>query len=419
MTNAWRRLAGFNGRVRLLLLNQFTVKLGFNLLMPYLASHLTQGLGYAAWVVGLVLSVRNISQRGMCLAGGHLADRLGCKRAIVAGCALRTAGFALLGVACTIPTLLAASALTGFAGALFDPGVRAYLAQEAGDRRVEAFGLFNIAGQAGLLLGPLAGLALAGLDFRAVSVVAAALFAVLTVLQARALPARAGGAPAQGQAWRTVLTNRLFLAFSLAMTTSYVLSFQVYLALPLVMGDALGEEQDIGMGQMFALSALVVIVGQPRVTAWARRRWSSTQSLVRGLAVTGAAFVPLVVVGSPAALRTGPEELGELVGITPILLTAVLLALGTMLICPFEMDVIVVLARGRLVATHYGLYATVSGVCITLGGLATGAMWDFAGGHGVHRLPWIAMAVVGLCGAAGLARLESTGRLPQPVSPSA
>src|SRR5437868_2690856 len=149
--------------------------------MPYLAGHLTQGLGYAAWAVGLILSVRNASQRGLCLVGGSLADRLGYKQAIVYGCALRTAGFTLLGFADTLPVLLVASAMTGFAGALFDPGVRAYLAAESGERRSQAFGLFNMVGQLGLLLGPLAGLALAGLDFRLVSITAATLFALLTL----------------------------------------------------------------------------------------------------------------------------------------------------------------------------------------------------------------------------------------------
>lgn len=400
-----------NARVRLLLLNQFTIKLGFNLLMPYLAGHLTHGLGYAAWAVGLVLSVRNASQRGLCLVGGRLADRLGYKQAIVAGCALRTGGFALLGAAASLPALMAASALVGFAGALFDPGVRAYLAVEAGERRSEAFAAFNVAGQAGLLLGPLAGLALSGLNFQAVAAAAAGLFALLTFVQATALPARPPSYREAGQAWLPVLANRRLLAFSVVMSVSYVLSFQVYLALPLVMRQAVGVEQDVGMGQLFALSAVVVIAGQPLVTSWVRRRWTPARTLVAGLVVSGTAFVPLVLCARPAALAIGPEEVGEVLGIAPILATAVLLSLGTMLICPFEMDVIVALARDRMVATHYGLYATVSGLVVTVGGLLTGVLWDYAASQGADRLPWIVMTAVGCCAAYGLAVLHRVGAL--------
>lgn len=100
------------------------------MLMSYLAGYLAGPLGLAAWAVGLVLGVRNFSQQGMFIEGGTLADRLGYKPLIVAGCLLRTGGFALLVVAQSLPAILIASAATGFAGALFNPAVRAYLADD-------------------------------------------------------------------------------------------------------------------------------------------------------------------------------------------------------------------------------------------------------------------------------------------------
>lgn len=54
-------------------MNQFAIDLGFYMLMPYLAAHLTSDLHLAAWAVGLVLGVRNLSQQGMFLIGGTLA----------------------------------------------------------------------------------------------------------------------------------------------------------------------------------------------------------------------------------------------------------------------------------------------------------------------------------------------------------
>ena len=48
---------------RLLLVNQFTINLGFYMLMPYLAQYLAGNLGLAAWLVGLVLGVRSLSQQ--------------------------------------------------------------------------------------------------------------------------------------------------------------------------------------------------------------------------------------------------------------------------------------------------------------------------------------------------------------------
>ncbi len=100
---------------------------------------------------------------------------------------------------------------------------------------MEAFALFNVFYQAGILAGPLVGLAMTAVDFRITAGAAALIFAVLTVAQWCALPtgpARTGHTSVLRD-WRTVLGNRRFTAFVVVMTGSYVLSFQVYLALPL------------------------------------------------------------------------------------------------------------------------------------------------------------------------------------------
>ncbi|GAA3873428.1 MFS transporter [Saccharothrix violaceirubra] len=403
MTGTWRQFRSLPGSVRLLVVNQFGINLGFYLLMPYLANHLSAGLGMAAWTVGLVLGVRTLSQQGLFLLGGALADRLGYRPMIIAGCALRTVGFALLGLVDSLPALLVASAATGFAGALFNPSVRAYVAADAGPRRVEAFAVFNVFYQAGILVGPLVGLALTALDFGAVCLVAAAIFAVLTALQVRSLPARGGGAEASAGVladWRTVVGNRAFLLFSLAMISSYVLSSQIYLALPLQAAHVLGVTAgDAGSTALFAVSAVVAVFGQVRLTEWVRARWDAGRAVAGGLGLMAASFVPLVMT---AGLTGGAWAL------VPALVTTVLLTLGTAIAYPFEMDTIVTLSGGRIVATHYGFYNTLAGVGITLGNLATGWVWDVGAATGFPALVWIALATTGAVGTGALLLLNRT-----------
>jgi len=412
MRNLWRQTRSFPPAVRLLMVNQFAINLAFYMLMPYLAAHLSDGLGLAAWAVGLVLGVRNFSQQGMFLIGGTIADRFGYKVPIMAGCLLRTVGFGLLGWVDSLPALIAASAATGFAGALFNPAVRAYLAAEAGERRVDAFATFNVYYQAGMLLGPLVGLALLAADFRLVCALAAAIFAGLSLLQWRALPVRRGTAPGEGEResvlaqWRTVVANRPFLLFSAAMIGSYVLTFQVYLALPLAAEDALGSKGTAVTSGLFVVSAAVAVVGQLRLTGWAKGRWRADEALVRGLAAMGVAFLPLALAprGSSYAVLFG------------LVLAVVLLAVGSAVVYPFEMDTVVALSGDRLVATHYGLYNTVSGLGITLGNLVTGALWDFARRHDALWLTWTALTLTGLACAASVAALARRGRLAAPVA---
>ncbi|MFI0410630.1 MDR family MFS transporter [Actinomadura sp. 3N508] len=429
-----RQFTSFNGCVRLLLINQFGINLGFYMLMPYLANHLSSGLGMAAWTVGLVLGVRTLSQQGMFLVGGTLADRLGCKPMIIAGCALRFAGFAMLGLVDDLPGLVVASAATGLAGAFFNPAVRAYVASQAGERRVEAFAIFNVFYQAGIFTGPLVGLLLLSVNFRAVCLVAATVFAALTIIQTLWLPSappaqasesgnRTGTFSGIAADWRQVFGNRSFMLFSVAMIGSYVLSFQVYLALPLQAARVLGDDAgQAGSTALFAISAIVAVIGQVRLTAWAKNRWSAHRAIVIGLALMSAAFVPLILT---AHLRpAGPAGIGDgLAWMLPTLVSTILLTGGTILTYPFEMDTIVTLARDRLVATHYGLYSTLSGIGITLGNLGTGAVWDLGEAWGMPLLPWIALAATGAACAAALAALGPTlapqGEANRAVHPSA
>ena len=121
----------------------------------------------------------------------------------------------------------------------------------------------------------------------------------------------------------------------------------------------------------------------------------------------GLAFVPLALAQPGARAMT----------LVSLVTAVVLLAVGSAVVYPFEMDTVVALSGGRLVATHYGLYNTVSGLGITLGNLATGAL-------GLRPAPphawltWSALSATGLACAASVAALARSGRL-APRQPAA
>ena len=423
MTGVLRQFLSFNHPSRLLLINQLTINVGFYMLMPYLTGYLSDSLAMAAWTVGLVLGMRNLSQQGLFLVGGSLADRIGYKPTILAGLGLRVLGFALLGLSESLPWLIVASALTGLAGALFNPAVRAYVAAEAGERKVEAFALFNIFYQVGILIGPLIGLALLRLSFQWICMVAALLFLTLLVMQARALPARptARGPGTHGTArgpvrsmfadWRRVLAHRAFLLFSLAMIGSYVLNFQVYLGLPIEVRRVTGG--DAGVALLFAVSGLLTVLAQVRLTAWIKAHWTPAQAMTRGLLIMAAAFAPLALATVRAPGSPGPPSWWSIAeAIFPALLTTVLLTLATMIVYPFEMATIVGLAGDTTVGTYYGFYNSLAGLGIAAGNLLTGLALDAGGDRGLTALPWVALMVIGLMCAGGIALLGRCRLLP-------
>jgi MFS family permease len=405
----WHEIRAFPFAVRLLLVNQLGVNIGFYLLIPYLATHLTENLGMSAALVGVVLGIRNLSQQGLFIIGGSASDRLGARGVIIAGCALRTVGFALFALGDGLPVLLAASVLSGLAGALFNPAVRAYLSQESGERKAEAFALFNVFATTGALIGPLLGGALLLVDFRTSALTAAGIFAVLTVAQALVLPARRterSGGGVLGD-WREVLGNRAFLAFALAMVGMFTLENQLYLLLPTGAREATGWDGAAGL--VLLVGTLANLALQLRITRSLKSRGGRPRWIGAGLAVTGLAFLP-------PALASAVGASGWL-ALVPVLLGALLLHLGLMIASPFVMELIPRFGREELTGTYFGIFYVVSGVAAAVGNTVVGWAMDVGGRGGHPWLPWVCCAVLGLLSAAGVARLHRLGALP--ASPAA
>lgn len=419
-----RLLLELSPTVRFLVVSQLAINVGFYMLLPYLASYLANDLGIAAWTVGLILGLRTFSQQGLYLIGGTVSDRLGYKVAIVAGCALRVVGFGLFVVVEALPGLALATFLSGLAGAVFNPAVRAYLAHEAGERRAEAFAVWNVFGEVGALVGPLVGVALLGVEFRLVCVVASLIFLLLTVLQIRLLPARAGLEAESARPilrdWQEVVTNRRFVLFTLGMAVGYYVLFnQLYLGLPLEVRRVTGG--DAGMSVLFGLSSMLTIVGQVSLTSFARDRWGPIGSIVRGLALMGLAFLaplalsPLLPVDGAELPRIGAASsapatvLGGAVNLSGLILATLVMTVGVMLAQPFALSTVAALSGGRLLGTYYGTYYVALGLGATLGNAVLGLAFDAARAGGPGGLPWALMTLMGLGSAAAILALDRRG----------
>ncbi|GAA4443129.1 MFS transporter [Actinokineospora soli] len=381
--------------MRLLLVNQLGVNTGFYLLVPYLAAHLAGTLGLSVAVVGIVLGVRTLSQQGLFLIGGTAADRLGPRAVIIAGCGLRSVGFGLFALGESVPVLLAAAVLSGLAGALFNPAVRAYVAVEASEeRRAEAFALFNVFAQAGALLGPVLGGVLLLWDFRAAALTAAALFAALTVAQAFALPARAPAEPVGTVLgdWRECLANRRFLAFTLALTGLYALQNQLYLVLPMEAVRVSGFQGSVAA--LFVVSTAVSLVFQVRITRALRDR-PRGRSIALGMAVMGAGFLaPVLSYAWPA------------LGVPAVLVATLGLAVGVMIAHPFVYELIPSFGREGLAGTYFGMFYLASGV---VAAAANGVIGWAAGASGAWGSA--VSAAIGLASAGAVHVLHRRGAL--------
>lgn len=363
-------------RTPVLLGTQLMFNVGFFAVVPFLALVMTDDFGLTAAVVGLVLGVRTFAQQGMFLVGGVLADRFGVRRTILTGCAVRVLGFATLALSLLTPApqlalFVAGTVLTGLGGALFSPGVNILVADAeqrrapAGARhRASLFAWLSVAGEFGAVLGPLVGAALLGWGFVVVALAGAALFVLIGVFLAFALPRRTPASTERGIHGRWwSLRDRRFVAFS-ALHAADLLAFnQLYLALPLQLARA--EAGPAVVAAMFAWVSALTLVLQLPVSRWCHRV-GAARALRVGYGLSAAGFD---VIAASAVVPLDPT--GRIVA---VFAAAGLVILGHLTTNPTAQGLVPRFAGTLPTGSFFGLLSTCGGVVVLIGNVAVGAL---------------------------------------------
>ncbi|MET9436610.1 MFS transporter [Streptomyces sp. NPDC006551] len=399
---------------RLLIISQFAFNVGFFAVLPYLADHLGGALGLGGWLVGLILGLRTFSQQGMFVVGGALTDRYGARPVVLTGCALRVAGFVWLAFAASTWAVAGAVVLVGFAAALFSPAVETEVAREAvrvesggGPARTRTLALFSTGGQAGALVGPVVGALLlygtgtgegggSGGHFRAACLAGAVVFTVVLAGHWRLMPRARPEGRRVATEWRPLLRNRRFLGLALAYS-AYLLSYnQLYLALPAELDRATGSQR--ALGWLFALSSVLVVVGQLPLERRAAARMTWPGMVRCGLALIGVAFA-----ATGALLTLG--------GLWPAVAFTVLLTLGQMLVVPAARACVPELVDPERLGLFTGALSSLSGLIVLLGAAPAGALLEREG-----PVPWLVLGLVPLLGMVFVPRTVSRRDRPAEVS---
>ncbi|MGO2354164.1 MAG: MDR family MFS transporter [Marinomonas foliarum] len=373
---------------RVLVINGFTFNLGFYMLLPYLADHLQHNLGISGWYVGAIVGLRVLSQQGMFLVGGTLGDRLGYKRLILLGCAVRIVGFSLLGVGQSIPVLMLGAFLSGFAGALFTPSSQAYLASEYPEQksRDKVFALQSLTSEAGMLLGPLVGLSLLYVDFALVGIVSAGLFTLLLLIQWRFLPElesqkNRATTPSTTfwRQWGQMLSHKAFMLFVLCSSVYHLLFHQLYIAVPY---EVRSITQDVSIiTWVFATSSITGVLMQMPVSRFVSKHLGTARGIGLGMAIMGSSYLWLSV------------NLPLLPALS-FIMCGLFFSLGSMLVFPLLGAYVPKFCSPKELGSHYGLYSCVGGIYAFLGNITTS--WLLSSTNIEHSWIWAGLAGFGL-----------------------
>ncbi len=146
----------------------------------------TEEMGERAIWIGFGFLSASVAQTGFLLSAGRFVDRRGRRPAMIAGSAIAAAAFVALAVNESRPVFLVAMAATGVGAAFVGTAPGAVVGDIMRGRGGRVVAVFQMASDAGAILGPLAAGWLADqASFAAAFVVAAVVLAVATVASIR------------------------------------------------------------------------------------------------------------------------------------------------------------------------------------------------------------------------------------------
>ena len=206
------------------------------LVLPFLTLYLVRR-GYTAGEAGMTVLLYGLGKLAAAPSGGYLADRIGPRRATALSMFSSAASILVLSRADGLRAIFVLAAIAGLTSELYRPSTTALLSAIVDEEhRVTAFGLYGLATNAGLTIGPALGGLLAEHSFGALFVVDAASSAVCGAIALRALPETKSPNPRARRhrgALRAIARDRVLIRLLVVLTLTNVLLFQAQTTLPL------------------------------------------------------------------------------------------------------------------------------------------------------------------------------------------
>ena len=364
-----------------LLLDNMLVVLGFFVVFPLISIRFVDQMGWAALMVGIALGLRQLTQQGLGIFGGAIADRFGAKPMIVTGMLLRAVGFATMAVAHEPWLLWLSCFISGIGGTLFDPPRAALVVKLVRPhQRGRFFSILLMQDSAGAVIGALLGSWLLQYDFSLVCGVGAVMFVICAIVNAWLLPAyklstiRTPMLEGMGR----VLRDKRFVTYVLTLAGYYMLAVQVMLMLPIMVNEIAGTPAAVKW--MYAIEAALSLTLLYPIARWSEKRFRLEQRLMAGLFLMTLAMLPM-------GLTQNLQQLLTLICVFYI---------GSIIAEPARETLGASLADSRARGSYMGF----SRLGLAIGGALgyAGGGWLYDAGKSINQpeLPWVMLGIIGV-----------------------
>ncbi len=357
---------------------------GFFLVIPLVAVHYVDQLGWAAGTIGVVLALRQITQQSSTTLFGVLSDRIGPKPLICTGMVIRAAGFASMAYATSFWLLLGSMLLAGVGGGMFDAPKSAATAELAlPEERQRMYALLGVIGGLGVAIGTQVGAFLIEHNFRVVCLAAAVAYLVILAAMWVLLPplrvssgANAGSLAGLGAAFR----DRVFMRFMFLMSGYWFAWTQFALTITLAATDITGTSAAVSW--IYLINTAITIGLGFFLPNWMGRRMRPIDLTIWGMAI----------------LALGLATVGVAHSTVMILVAAGIFTIGAIVARPGQETVTANLADPAARGTYFGVAFLSLAFGGGLGSLIGGFAYDFGLRHDLQLAIWLMFGTVsGLC----------------------
>lgn len=353
---------------------------GFFMIIPLVAVHYVDHLGWAAGTIGIILAIRQFTQQGLTTIFGVLADRIGPKILISIGMFLRSVGFVAMGFAETFATVLGAAIIVALGGAMFDSPISAAIAALTHpEERRRYYARLGMISGIGTTVGTQIGAILIGYDFKRVCLGGAAFFFIAALGVTIALPpvAASVGEGSATAGVRQVLADKLFLRY-VAIVAGYWFAWtQFGLTITLAAVEITGSDRAVSW--IYLVNAVVTVALGYVLPRFLERWLPPLQLQIAGVITIG---LGLMAVGFAS-------------GFNGVLVAVAIFAIGAVMARPGQETVMANLAHPSARGTYFGIASIALAVGGGLGNYFGGVIYDVGGGA-ESPLPWIIFGGVAL-----------------------